>query len=100
MLLGKDLFYAAQYKTVSFKSDQFKSLGNHQYHILGQLTIRGVTRPAVFDTTLQPVPKTANLMNIASSSSVDLSDFGMKKASDGMAEKVNIQINGQWKIKP
>ena len=65
-LLGKDLFYAAQFKTVSFKSDQFRALGNNKYQIIGQLTIRGITRPVIFDSTLKPVTNNQKLMNMVS----------------------------------
>ncbi|MCU4480783.1 YceI family protein [Acinetobacter ursingii] len=98
-LLGKDLFYAAQFKTVSFKSDQFRVLGNNKYQILGQLTIRGITRPVIFDSTLKPVTNNQKLMNMVSSTTINRADFGMKKAPDGMGEKINIKMNVDWKVK-
>ena len=51
MIMGEDLFNAAQYKTVSFKSTNFTSLGQGKYNIAGNLTLRGGTKPVVFNTT-------------------------------------------------
>ena len=99
MILGEDLFYAAKYKTATFKSTQFKDLGNGKYNILGQLTLRGVTNPVTFATTLKPNASNANVMDIQSSPMINRSDFGMRKGIGGVGEKVNIQLTGQWKAK-
>jgi polyisoprenoid-binding protein YceI len=96
MILGEDLFNAAQYKTVRFKSSNFKSLGQGQYHIAGNLTLRGVTKPVVFKTTLKPNAKNPKVLDVQSSTVINRSDFGMKKALGGVGEKVNIQLSGQW----
>ena len=87
MIMGEDLFHASRYKTVNFKSTQFKPNGTNRYQVMGQLTLRGVTRPVVFDTTLTPKSTTV----------INRSDFGMKKATAGVGEKVNIHLMGQWK---
>lgn len=97
MIMGEDLFYAAKYKTATFKSTQFKDLGNGKYNILGQLTLRGVTKPVTFATTLKPSVANANLLDIQSSAMINRSDFGMRKGVGGVGEKVNIQLVGQWK---
>lgn len=47
MIMGEDLFDASRYKTVNFKSTQFKPNGTNRYQVLGNLTLRGVTRPVV-----------------------------------------------------
>lgn len=96
MIMGEDLFYAQQYKTVNFKSTQFKSLGNNRYQILGHLTLRGVTKAVIFDTTLTPSPTNAQHLNVNSKTVINRSDFGMKKATAGVGEKVHIHLVGQW----
>ncbi len=96
MIMGEDLFYATRYKTVNFKSTQFKSLGNNRYQILGNLTLRGVTRPVVFETTLTPNVAHPNVLKVNSKTVINRSDFGMKKAVAGVGEKVNIHLVGQW----
>ncbi len=98
MILGEDLFYASKYKTANFKSTSFKDLGNGQYNIAGNLTLRGITKPVSFSTTLKPSASNANLLDVQSSAVINRSDFGMKKAIGGVGEKVNIQLSGQWKV--
>jgi len=98
IILGEDLFYASKYKTANFKSTSFKDLGNGQYNIAGNLTLRGITKPVSFSTTLKPSASNANLLDVQSSAVINRSDFGMKKAIGGVGEKVNIQLSGQWKV--
>ncbi len=98
MILGEDLFYASKYKTANFKSTSFKDLGGGQYNIVGNLTLRGITKPVSFNTTLKPSANNANLLDVQSSAVINRSDFGMKKAIAGVGEKVNIQLSGQWKV--
>ncbi|VXA82239.1 hypothetical protein; putative signal peptide [Acinetobacter sp. 8I-beige] len=98
MILGEDLFYASKYKTASFKSTSFKDLGDGQYNIVGNLTLRGITKPVSFSTTLKPSANNTNLLDVQSSTVINRSDFGMKKAIGGVGEKVNIQLSGQWKV--
>lgn len=38
-------------------------------------------------------------MNMVSSTTINRADFGMKKAPDGMGEKINIKMNVDWKVK-
>ncbi|WP_171302378.1 YceI family protein [Acinetobacter indicus] len=98
MILGEDLFHAQKYKTVSFKSTRFTALGPDQYRIAGNLTLRGVTRPVVFHTSLKPNKGNPKLLDVQSSTQIQRSDFGMKKAIGGVGEKVNIQLKGQWRV--
>ncbi|ENV53614.1 YceI family protein [Acinetobacter baylyi] len=100
MILGQDLFYAEKYKTVTFKSNNFKALDDYRYVISGQLTIRGVSKPVIFNATLKPVSYRNHLMDVSATTTIDRSDFGMKKAFGGVGEKVNIQLVGQWKNSP
>jgi len=97
MIMGEDLFHASRYKTVNFKSTQFKPNGTNRYQVMGQLTLRGVTRPVVFDTTLTPNKGNPNLLDVKSTTVINRSDFGMMKATAGVGEKVNIHLMGQWK---
>ena len=98
MILDEDLFYASKYKTANFKSTSFKDLGGGQYNIAGNLTLRGITKPVSFSTTLKPSTNNTNLLDVQSSAVINRSDFGMKKAIGGVGEKVNIQLSGQWKV--
>ena len=96
MILGESFFNVARYKTTSFQSTQIKSLGHHKYAIHGHLTLRGMTKPVVFDTTLTPVAGNAKALKVLSTTTIHRSDFGMRKAIGGVGEKVTIQLDGQW----
>ena len=97
MVLGPDLFYAEKYKTATFKSTQFKGLGANQYQIHGNLTLRGITRPIIFNAKMSPREGHPDVMDLEAFTVIRRSDFGMKKALGGVGEKVNIQVVGQWK---
>ncbi|WP_227548542.1 YceI family protein [Acinetobacter sp. ANC 4173] len=97
MVLGPDLFYVEKYKTATFTSTQFKALGDHRYQILGNLTLRGVTRPILFNARLVPNLNNPDVLDVEAYTIIHRSDFGMKKALGGIGEKVNIQVIGQWK---
>ena len=97
MVFGDSFFHAIKYKTVTFQSNQIRALGNNKYKFDGQLTMRGVTRPVSFDTTLTPNASNPNVLNVQSSTVINRSDFGMRKAIGGIGEKVNIKLEGQWK---
>ncbi|MBD8009127.1 MULTISPECIES: YceI family protein [Acinetobacter] len=98
MILGEDLFYVAKYKTVIFKSIQFKDLGNGKYKVLGHLTLRGVTKPVIFETTFKPSMSDANLLDVQASAVINRSDFGMKKGIAGIGDKVNLHLSGQCEV--
>ena len=98
-IMGEDLFYVAKYKTVVFKSTQFKFLGNNKYNIQGLLTLRGVTRSVIFNTTLRPNATNGKLLDVYASSIIKRSDFGMEPSNSGIGERVNLQISGQWMMK-
>jgi polyisoprenoid-binding protein YceI len=50
-LKGDDFFNAAQFPQMKFVSTGIKSLGNNKYQLMGNMTIRDVTKPVVFDVT-------------------------------------------------
>lgn len=99
MFLGEDFFNAAQYKTAIFKSTEFQPLGDGRYSVKGDLTLRGVTKEVTFDMLLKPNPSNPKLLDVQSSTVINRSDFGMKRALGGVGDKVNIQLSGQWLAK-
>lgn len=46
---GADFFDVAQYPEIIFKSTHVASAGKDRYRVEGNLTLRGVTKPMVFD---------------------------------------------------
>lgn len=50
-LKGDDFFNAAQYPQIKFESTAFKPAGGNKYKLEGNLTVRDITKPVVFDVT-------------------------------------------------
>jgi polyisoprenoid-binding protein YceI len=48
-LISDDFFNAEKYPKMTFKSTSFTPLGNNNYELKGNLTIRDVTKPVKFD---------------------------------------------------
>lgn len=50
-LKGDDFFNAEQFPAMKFQSTSMKPVGGNKYQLAGNLTIRNVTKPVVFDVT-------------------------------------------------
>jgi polyisoprenoid-binding protein YceI len=50
-LKGEDFFNAAKYPKMTFKSKSFKKVSGNKYELVGDLTIRDVTKTVKFDVT-------------------------------------------------
>jgi polyisoprenoid-binding protein YceI len=59
-LKANDFFNAEKYPEIRFKSNKFEKVDGSKYKITGDLTIRDVTKEAVFDAELKGVLKTEN----------------------------------------
>ncbi|MDP4115643.1 MAG: YceI family protein [Bacteroidota bacterium] len=51
-LKSDDFFGADKYETISFKSSSLKKLNDEQYKLIGNLTIRNITKPIELDVEL------------------------------------------------
>ncbi len=57
-LKSDDFFNAEKYPTITFKSAEFKKVGDNNYAIIGDLTIRDVTKKVTFDAVYNGSVKT------------------------------------------
>jgi polyisoprenoid-binding protein YceI len=48
-LKSAEFFDAAQYPKISFKSTSFTSTGDDEYKLVGDLTVKGITKPVTLD---------------------------------------------------
>lgn len=55
----RDWFAISQYPEITFKSLAFDHLEANRYHVVGNLTLRGITLPVSFPFTLDFVPQAA-----------------------------------------
>jgi polyisoprenoid-binding protein YceI len=103
-LKSSDFFDVAKFPTLSFKSTKVESSGGGGYKLTGDITIRGVTKPIVFEVQ-QPSKEWKGLMGkmvVGASGTAKLNrkDFGLTwnrplEAAGGMlvGDEVTIQVD-------
>jgi len=80
-LKSPDFFDAAKFPQMTFKSKKFTSVGANSYQVLGDLTIRGVTKEVTFNVD-SVTPETKGMMGETRigaqvSGKVNRKDFGV-----------------------
>lgn len=94
MVKGEHFFDVKNHPEVLFVSDGFKWTGPNTAVLTGKLTLRGITKPVIFNVRLTPVDDTpivqANRVLVKATTSINRADFGM----DELASVVegNVQL--------
>lgn len=97
-LKGKAFFDVARYPTVRFSGQRMTMTGANTARIEGQITARGITRPAVLAVSFaQPPAKATGREPIALSATTTINrrDFGMTAYSLVVGKAVAITINAR-----
>jgi polyisoprenoid-binding protein YceI len=79
-LQSPDFFDAASYPTITFKSTKVEPDGDNEYKVLGDLTIRGVTKPVVFKAEYSGQGKDpwgGTRAGLTATTKIDRRDFGL-----------------------
>jgi len=95
-LRSPDFFDAAQFPAITFKSTKVEAAGDNKLRVFGDLTVHGVTRPVVLDTTInkigeQPMAKRA-AAGFDATTTIKRSDFGIGKYAPNVSDDVVIRI--------
>lgn len=95
-LRSPDFFDAAQFPAITFKSTRVEAAGDNKLRVFGDLTVHGVTRPVVLDTTInkigeQPMAKRA-AAGFDATTTIKRSDFGVGKYAPNVSDEVVIRI--------
>lgn len=95
-LKSADFFDAAKYPTITFKSTKVEAAGEKKLKVTGDLTVHGVTKPAVLDVSInkigeQPMAKRA-AAGFDASTTLKRSDFGLGKYAPNVSDEVSIRI--------
>ena len=95
-LRSDDFFDAANHPQVTFKSTRVEAAGEGKLRVIGDLTIRGVTKEVVLDTTInkvgeQPMAKRA-AAGFDASTTVKRTDFGLGLYAPNVSDEVQIRI--------
>lgn len=95
-LRSADFFDAEQYPTITFKSTSVKASGTGKLLVTGDLTIKGITRSVVLDTTInklgmQPMAK-REAAGFAATTTLKRSDFGLGLYAPNVSDEVVLSI--------
>lgn len=93
---GEKLFDVKNFPEASFKSTKFEKTGEKSGKVMGDLTIKGVTKPVVLDITLNfagthPGSKKPAL-GVGASTSVRRTEFGVSQAAPFVSDAVTIEV--------
>jgi polyisoprenoid-binding protein YceI len=102
-LKSDDFFNAEKYPQMTFQSTSFKPLGNNKYELVGNLTIRDVTKPVKFDVTYGGTNSSGGntKAGFKAKATINRFDYNLKwdKATEAgslvVAKEVDITINAQ-----
>ena len=108
-LKGDDFFNAAQFPTMKFSSTSMKPLGNNKYQLSGNLTIRDITKPVVFEVSYGGTVNTSRgkKSGFKAKTTINRFDYNLKwdRATEAgglvVGKDVEIQINLEMnEVKP
>lgn len=104
-LRSDDFFDVENHPELTFVSREFEKTGDKAYRILGDLTIRGTTRPVELDAELVGIiddPRGFRRAAFSGSTTINRNDFGVQwnRVLDAggfvVGDNVNITINVQF----
>lgn len=97
-LRGKDFFDVERYPTIRFAGTRMTMTGHTTARVEGQITARGVTRPATLAVTFAQPPVSATgkePIQLSARTTINRHDFGMTAYSVIVGKKVTITINAR-----
>jgi polyisoprenoid-binding protein YceI len=100
-LKGDDFFSAEKFPQMKFTSTSMKSVGENNYKLAGNLTIRDVTKPVVFDVTYggSVAAMGTTKLGFKAQTTINRFDYNLKwdKATEGgglvVSKEVDILVN-------
>ena len=101
-LRGGDFFLAEQYPTIEFKSTRVQPRGEDEYDVVGNLTIRGVTREVTLKTTFEGrnvSPWGAQAIGFSAATTINRKDFdlnwnvALETGGVLVSDKIKIELN-------
>ena len=100
-LRSEDFFHAEQHPAITFTSRSVRPVGGAKYKVLGDLTIRGVTKAVVLDaelTGLLRLKSGAEVAAVSATTTINRFDYGLawNRLTEGVANvapEVEIVLN-------
>lgn len=101
-LRSADLFEADKHPNITFRSTKVEAAGEGRLRVAGDLTVKGVTRPAVLDVTLNKVGehpmKKVPTIGFDATTTLKRSDFGIAYAVPAVSDEVRIRITTEASV--
>jgi len=96
-LNGPNFFDTANHPTITFKSTSVEALGKDKFNVVGDLTIKGVSKPVTLETTINkaadhPMRKIP-IIGVSASAKVSRSDWGLTRAVPNVGDEITIYIS-------
>ena len=93
---SSELFDFAKFPEIKFRSTKVESMGKNKLRVTGNVTVRGITKPAVLNVTLNgqgmhPMAK-KQAIGFDATTTLKRSDFGVGYAAPAVSDKVDIRI--------
>ena len=94
MIKGEDFFDVEHYPEVLFVSNGFQWTGPDTAVLKGHLTLRGITKPVIFNVTLTALDdypvKDAQKILVKATTTINRADFGMEKLTSLVNSEVQL----------
>lgn len=96
-LRGEKFFWVEKYPTIRFLGRSLKLSSATRGTVAGDLTARGVTRPATLDVTFtaDPVAQAGKPVSFTGTTTIDRREFGMKSYQLIVGNKVDITLKAR-----
>lgn len=97
-----EFFDAINYPNITFKSTKVEALGSNKYKIIGNLTVKDVTKPVVLDAVLNkqgehPMTKLQSI-GFNATTSFDRSAFGVGAYVPNVGDKITVNITTEASV--
>lgn len=95
-LRSDDFFDAEKFPTITFKSTSVKAAGKGKLAVTGDLTIKGITKPATLNVTInkvgvQPIAK-REAAGFSATATIKRTDFDLGKYVPNVSDEVKLSI--------
>lgn len=90
-LRGSSFFAVAKYPQMHFKSRSIRGKSTTSYELIGDMTVKGITRPIILHVELQP-PDAQGARQMRATTRIRRSDFNMTAYSFLVGDTVQIEI--------
>lgn len=90
-LRGGDFFAVSKYPQMHFRSRSIRGKSSSSYELIGDMTVKGITRPIILHVDLQP-PDASGARQMRATTRIRRSDFNMTAYGFLVGDTVQIDI--------